>query len=195
MMTEKLSFDDVLDDLMLEEETPSYEALVRWQERYPQYRKELANHFAIWAMQEARAQLPDRTEIDEKKLVQKGVDYAMEILRKQGRLLPDAPVRSLQPFDQLVLTAVYLLQGQGHAVNIAEKVGEMSETRALLGSILMSLDRLEEQHLVSSWVDESGNEPAGKARRYFRVTLRGERALACAKETSTVVARFLPDFA
>ena len=194
-MTEKLSFDDVLDDLMLEEETPSYEALVRWQERYPQYRKELADFFATWAIQEAHAQLPDRTDIDEEKLVKRGVEYAMEILRKQGRLVPDAPVRSLQPFDQLVLTAVYLLRGQGYAVNITGKVGEMSETAPTLGSILMALDRLEEQHLVSSWVDESGNEPAGKARRYFRVTLLGEKALAYAKETSTVVARFLPDFA
>src|SRR6266852_5961482 len=194
-MTEKLSFDDVLDDLMLEEETPSYEALVRWQERYPQYRKELADFFATWAIQEAHAQLPDRTGIDEEKLVKRGVEYAMEILRKQGRLVPDAPVRSLQPFDQLVLTAVYLLRGQGYAVNITGKVGEMSETKPTLGSILISLDRLEEQHLVSSWVDESGNEPAGKARRYFRVTLLGEKALAYAKETSTVVARFLPDFA
>ena len=119
----------------------------------------------------------------------------MEILRKQDRLLPDAPVRSLQPFDQLVLTAVYLLQGQGYAVNITGKVGEMSGTPALLGSILMSLDRLEEQHVVSSWVDESGSEPAGKARRYFRVTLPGERTLAYAKETSPLIARFLPDFA
>jgi len=194
-MTEKVSFDDVLDDLMLEEETPSYEALVRWQERYPQYRKELADFFATWAIQEAHAQLPDRTGIDEEKLVKRGVEYAMEILRKQGRLVPDAPVRSLQPFDQLVLTAVYLLRGQGYAVNITGKVGEMSETKPTLGSILISLDRLEEQHLVSSWVDESGNEPAGKARRYFRVTLLGEKALAYAKETSTVVARFLPDFA
>ena len=194
-MTERLSFDDVLDDLMLEEETPSYEALVRWQERYPQYRKELADFFATWAIQEAHAQLPDRTGIDEEKLVKRGVEYAMEILRKQGRLVPDAPVRSLQPFGQLVLTAVYLLRGQGYAVNITGKVGEMSEAAPTLGSILMALDRLEEQHLVSSWVDESGNEPAGKARRYFRVTLLGEKALAYAKESSTVVARFLPDFA
>jgi PadR family transcriptional regulator PadR len=194
-MTEKLSFDDVLAELMLEEETPSYEALVRWQERYPQYRKELSDYFATWGIQEGYAQLPDRTGIDEDKLVRRGVEYAMEMLRKQGRLVPDAPVRSLQPFDQLVLTAVYLLRGQGYAVNITGKVGEMSETKPTLGSILISLDRLEEQHLVSSWVDESGNEPAGKARRYFRVTLLGEKALAYAKETSTVVARFLPDFA
>src|SRR6201982_69468 len=128
-MTEKLSFEDVLDELMLEEETPGYEALVRWQERYPQYRQELADFFATWGIQEGYAQLPDRTDIDEEKLVKRGVDYAMEILRKQGRLVPDTPLRPLQPLDQLVLTAVYLLRGQGYAVNITGKVGEMSETK------------------------------------------------------------------
>ena len=193
-MTEKLSFEDVLDDLMLEEETPSYEALVRWQDRYPQYRKELADFFATWAIQDAYAQLPDQTHIDEEKIVKRGVEYAMEILRKQGRLLPDEPVRALQPLDQQVLAAVYLLRGQGYSVNISSKVGEMSE-KPSLGSVLVSLDRLEEQHLLSSWVDESGNEPEGKARRYYRVTLTGEKSLAYARETSTVVARFLPDFA
>src|SRR5438876_7078512 len=143
MMSQNLSFDDVLDDLMLEEETPSHEALVRWQKRYPQYRKQLADYFAAWAIQEAYAAGQQRTHIDEEKLVQRGVDYAMETLRKQGRLLPADYNPSVNPFDQQVLAAVYALHGQGYPVNIGEKVGEMSGSRPMLGTVLMSLNRLE----------------------------------------------------
>jgi DNA-binding MarR family transcriptional regulator len=185
-MTQNLSFEDVLDELMIEEPKPAPEALARWQKRYPQYHQALANFFETWAVQEARAQEPDEIAVDEDKLVQKGVDYAMNILSKQGRLLPDS-VESLTSFDQLVLTAAYLLRGQGYPVNVTEKVGEMSGTRALLGSVLVSLDRLESKYLISS----REIEEEGKTRRYFTVTLHGEQALAHAKETSTVVARFL----
>jgi hypothetical protein len=189
-MTQNLSFEDILDELMLEEPKPTPEALARWQEKYPQYRQALADFFETWAEQEARAGEPDDAPVDEEKLVQRGVEYAMNILRKQGRILPDT-VEQLRDDDQLVLTAVYLLRGQGYPVNIMEKVGEMSGTRALLGSVLMSLDRLESKYLIQSREINVDGAP----RRYFIVTLHGEHALAHAKATSTVVARFLPDLA
>ena len=60
-MTDPITFEDVLDELMLEEPKPDYEALVRWQERYPKYRKELADFFATWSVQEHRAQFGPQT--------------------------------------------------------------------------------------------------------------------------------------
>jgi len=196
-MSQNLSFDDVLDDLMLEEETPSHEALVRWQKRYPQYRKQLADYFAAWAIQEAYAAGQQRTHIDEEKLVQRGVDHAMETLRKQGRLLPADYNPSVNPFDQQVLAAVYALHGQGYPVNIGEKVGEMSGSRPMLGTVLMSLNRLESKYLVSGReITADGPEsPERKTGRFFTVTLAGERVLEHVKETSPAVARFLADFA
>jgi DNA-binding MarR family transcriptional regulator len=192
-MTNNHEFDDILTELMIEEETPSYEALVRWQTRYPRFRDELAQYFATWAVQDARARgpQPEPNKIDEEKIVQKGVDYALELLRKQGRILPDEPIPELKQFELLVLTAVYLLPGQNNAGNVTERVGQMSGTQARLGHILVALDRLEAKHLISSYEREEDDGPG----KYFRVTLPGERALAHAKETETVVARFLPDLA
>jgi hypothetical protein len=189
-MTQNLSFEDVLDQLMIEEPKPTSEALARWQEKYPQYGQALAEFFETWAEQEALAGQPDDAPVDEEKLVRRGVEYALNILEKQGRILPDT-VERLRDDDQLVLTAVYLLRGQGYPVNIMEKVGEMSGTQALLGSVLMSLDRLESKYLIQSREIDVDGAP----RRYFIVTLHGEHALAHAKATSTVVARFLPDLA
>src|SRR5437016_11755091 len=61
-----------------------------------------------------------------------------------------APVESLAPLDQLVLTAIYLLHGEGYSVNITEKISDMSGARVLLGATFMSLSRLESLGLVSS---------------------------------------------
>jgi len=189
-MTQNLSFEDVLDQLMIEEPKPTPEALARWQKRFPQFRKDLAEFFEIWAEQETLEGQPDDAPVDQEKLVRRGVEHALNILKKQGRILPDT-VEQLRDDDQLVLTAVYLLRGQGYPVNIMEKVGEMAGTRALLGSVLMSLDRLESKYLIQSREINVDGAP----RRYFIVTLHGEHALAHAKASSTVVARFLPDLA
>ncbi len=148
-MTERITFEDVLDELMLEEPKPDYEALVRWQNRYPQYRDQLADFFATWGVQEylAESGVPE-PDIDEEKLIKMGVEHAMEILRRQGRIIEKTEVVTLEPFD-----------------------------------------------LIFGRDADPETEPGGKIRRYFTVTLVGERALATAKSTSTVVAKALEGFA
>jgi hypothetical protein len=187
------SLDDVLAMLMLEEHAPTDEALARWSERYPQYREDLAGFFETWAMTEN--QTGPEPDTDEDRIVEQSVEHAMEILRQQGRLAPVEPVKSLAPYDDLVLTAVYLLGGRGYPVTIAQKVSEMSGKHSLLGPVLVSLSRLEDQGLVLSRPANPETEPENTTREYFTVTMAGFRALAQAKEVSAIVARFLPDFA
>ena len=195
MTDPKMSFEDILDELMLEEPTPSYAALLRWQERYPRYHAQLADFFATWAVQAVRAEQPEQVPIDEDKLVERGVSHAMEILRRQGRLIPQDAIHPLASFDQLVLTAIYLLHGSAYSVNITDKVSEMLGKRVLLGRTFSSLARLEDRYLIASRHADPETEPEGKTRRYFTVTLAGERALVQAKAASKVVADFLGDFA
>src|SRR5436190_14659950 len=114
MTDPKMSFEDILDELMLEEPTPSYAALLRWQERYPRYREQLADFFAAWAVQAVRAEQPEQIPIDEDKLVERGASHAMEILRRRGPLIPKDAIHSLEPFDQLVLTAIYMLPARAY---------------------------------------------------------------------------------
>lgn len=190
-----ITFEDILDELMLEEPSPSYEALMKWSERYPQYAEALAEFFATWSLQAALAEHSKQTPIDEKRLVEKGVNYAMELLRRQGRILPVADIPSLDTFDQLVLTAVYLLHGEAYSVNITERVSEMSGTEFLLGSTFLSLDRLEKAGLISSRLADPETEPENKGRQYFTTTLAGERALARARQTSKLLADLLGDLA
>ena len=70
----------------------------------------------------------------------------------------------------------------------------MRGQEALLASTFQSLDRLEQQYLIFGRDADPESEPGGKTRRYFTVTIAGERALAAAKATSTVVAKALEDY-
>jgi hypothetical protein len=191
MTSSNVLFEDVLDALKLEESRPSYAALLRWSERYPQYREALAEFFATWAIQ---AEQPQQVALDEERLADRGVSHALKILRRQDRVSPAGAIEPVAPFDQLVLTAIYLLRGEGYSVNITDKVGEMSGTSVMLASTFASLDRLESRGLISSLVADE-TEPEGRTRRYFTVTFAGERALAQAKETSKLLADFLGDLA
>jgi PadR family transcriptional regulator PadR len=193
-MTGKLSLDDVLDELMLEEPEPTDEALARWSKRYPQYRHDLAEFFATWREQR---DLPEEAEpvINEERLVQQGVEYAMEIVRKQGRLISPDSIGPVAPFDQLVLAAVYMLHGEGNNLSITDKVSEMSGRRVLLAFTFTSLARLEEAYLISGRDSDPQTEPDGESRRYFTMTLTGERALARERETSKLLTDLPGDFA
>ena len=77
MKTPHIPVEEVLDAILLEEATPTYEALVRWCERYPEYRDELAKFFATWGEQESISQ---DVEIDEDRLASVGVSHALNLL-------------------------------------------------------------------------------------------------------------------
>jgi DNA-binding PadR family transcriptional regulator len=96
-------------------------------------------------------------------------------------------VETLGQFEQLVLTAAYLLRGKGYSVTITDKVNEMSPKRVMLGAVYVSLDRMESRGLLKSWFSEPTPERGGKSKRYFKVSAAGERALARMKATAMVL--------
>jgi hypothetical protein len=198
MNTSGMSFDDVLDALMLEESEPTYAVLVKWSKLYPEYRDQLARYFSTWSRQRLLAADADAKPvvIDEEKLVARTVQYALDLAEQQGRILPDdAAVASLNPFDELVLAAIYAFRGAAYSANITDEVSRVSARWVSLGSTFASLGRLERQGLIEARVADGKTEREHKGRRYFTATLRGEHALAEARETSTRLADFLGDFA
>jgi hypothetical protein len=188
-MIDEKSLQDVFNQLLLEESTPNKATMVKWQRLYPQYSRELADFCLTWAVKEMRAKAPNQVAVNEEKLAVKSVARALEIMRGQGRIVEKAPMESLGPFDELVLTAVYLMHGAGDAPGITEKVDEMSGRHNLMDSIHVSLSRLERKRLVDLRLVGEDDE------QYFVITLDGERALSHAKEKSKAISDFLGDFA
>jgi DNA helicase II / ATP-dependent DNA helicase PcrA len=80
--------EDVLDALMLEEPEPSYEALTRWSERYPEYREALADFFAAWAVQ---AEMPQEITVDEDRLASLAVSHALDIVHRREEAARHTP--------------------------------------------------------------------------------------------------------
>jgi DNA-binding PadR family transcriptional regulator len=85
---------------------------------------------------------------------------------------------SVGQFEQLVLTAVLTLKEDAYGVTIHEKVGELARPKSIsLGAVYVTLDRLEDKGLISSWLSEPTAERGGRAKRCYRMEALGERAL------------------
>src|SRR5579883_592039 len=190
-MIEYNTFDDVLADLMMEESEPTYEALLRWQARAPKFRETLSDFFATWAIQQEP--IDDLPKIDQEAIIEKTVQYAMGLLEKQGRIIPDDHIEPVGDFDQMVLAATYVLQGRADAAKLVKQVSDMAGKQVYIGAVLRSLSRLQEKHLIESWESDPATEAGGKSTFYYNITIIGERALAYAAETSRVIAGLLGD--
>jgi PadR family transcriptional regulator, regulatory protein PadR len=81
-------------------------------------------------------------------------------------------------FEQLVLTAILTLYDEAYGVTIHGRVQELSQPKtASLGAVYVTLDRLEDKGLVSSWLTEPTPERGGRGKRCYRLEALGERAL------------------
>ena len=84
----------------------------------------------------------------------------------------------LTDLEQLLLLAVLRLKGEGWGAAIQGELETRAERRVSLGSIHVTLGRLEEQGLVVSEKADPTGERGGKSRRLYTATDRGRVALA-----------------
>ena len=88
---------------------------------------------------------------------------------------------SLGHFEQLVLTAILTLKEEAYGAKIHIKVSDLEGVRSVnLGSVYVTLDRLQDKGYVTSHFADPSPERSGKARRYFKLEAAGETVL---KET------------
>lgn len=90
----------------------------------------------------------------------------------------------LGQFEQLVLTAVLSLGESAYGVTIHAKVEELSRPRRISrGAVYATLERMEEQHFLTSWLSEPVAQRGGRPRRHYRLQKAGEQALKDAART------------
>jgi PadR family transcriptional regulator PadR len=95
-------------------------------------------------------------------------------------------------FELLVLLALIRLGDEAYGVPIAEAIEESSGRDVALGSVYLTLDRLEAKGLVSSKLGEPTAERGGRAKTYFRVTAGGLREARQAQRTLTTLWNGVP---
>ncbi len=84
---------------------------------------------------------------------------------------------TLGEFEQMVLLAILQLRGEVYGVPIVDEIERRTERSVSRAAVYITLRRLEEKGLVSSWMSEPTAERGGKPRRCVRVETRGLQLL------------------
>lgn len=83
-----MTFEEILDLMLLEEPEPNHAALVKWCQRYPEHRDELTRFFATWAVQ---CESSEDVAIDEERIGNWMVSHAMNLLHNDQAIAESAP--------------------------------------------------------------------------------------------------------
>lgn len=110
-----------------------------------------------------------------------------------SKIVPDVmKYVSLGYVDQLVLTTVYLMRGEGRSLEIDRRVSDLTSHVVDTGAVFLSLDRLERGQLISSKpVEVEGYDQPQLA---FSITAEGKRMLAAVKAGAKRLVEALADF-
>lgn len=87
------------------------------------------------------------------------------------------PKGMLGEFEQVVLLAILRLRGEAYGVPIVEEIEARTGRAVAPASVHVTLRRLEEKGLITSWLSEPVPERGGRARRCVRVEAEGLRQL------------------
>lgn len=101
-----------------------------------------------------------------------------------GRLLTD--------FELMLLLAILRVGDEAYGVPIAREIETTSGRKVLMGAAYAALDRLERHGLVASTVGDPTPERGGRAKRFFRVTPRGVRAVKDTRQALVALWRDIP---
>ena len=88
--------------------------------------------------------------------------------------------RHLTDFELMILLAILRTGDEAYGVPIAKEIEQTGKRSVLIGAIYTALDRLEGNGLVASTYGDPTPERGGRAKRFFKVTGKGIRAV---KET------------
>lgn len=100
--------------------------------------------------------------------------------------------RLLTDFELMLLLAILRIGDEAYGVQIAREIEATSGRRVLLGAAYTALDRLERNGLVASKLGSPTAERGGRAKRFFRVTPRGLRAVRDTREALVALWRGVP---
>ena len=89
----------------------------------------------------------------------------------------DIVAELLGAFEQAILLAVWNLEEEAYGRAILRGTQSALDRQAAAGAVYATLDRLEQKGLIASRLEEGTPVRAGRARRYYRLTATGIKAL------------------
>lgn len=94
----------------------------------------------------------------------------------------------LGEFELYVMLALAHLGPEAYGVTIRQEIARRADRDVAIGAVYATLARLEGKGLVTHELSEPQPVQGGRARKYFRLTRAGERALA---HSTSMLARMM----
>jgi PadR family transcriptional regulator PadR len=87
------------------------------------------------------------------------------------------PPEGLNQIEQYVLLALARLEEDAYGVMIRREIEDRARRNVSITAVYAALDRLERRGLAESWLSDPLPERGGRARKHFRISPAGLRAL------------------
>src|SRR5438067_1325736 len=100
--------------------------------------------------------------------------------------------RHLTDFELMILLAILRLGEDAYGVPIAREIEETGKRKVLVAAIYAALDRLEGNGLVTSSYGDPTPERGGRAKRFFKVTAKGLKAVKDTQRAFTALWSGIP---
>ena len=97
----------------------------------------------------------------------------------------------LGTLEQIVLLAVMRLGDRAYGMTIRDEIEKRTGRAISFGAVYVTLQRLQDKKLVSSWVGEPTAERGGRAKRFFQVTAAGRQAVRRVQDAVASMAKGL----
>jgi PadR family transcriptional regulator, regulatory protein PadR len=98
----------------------------------------------------------------------------------------------LGEFELILLLTILRLGDDAYGVPLARELSTLRGRDVSVGSVYAALDRLELKGLIASSLGKSSPERGGRAKRYFRVSADGIRAVQETRRVLTGLWKALP---
>ena len=95
-------------------------------------------------------------------------------------------------FELLVLLALIRLGDEAYGVPIAEAIESSSKRSVSIGSVYITLERLQRKGFVAARLGEPTAARGGRAKTYFRITAKGLMDVRRARRTLMTLWRGVP---
>jgi DNA-binding PadR family transcriptional regulator len=98
----------------------------------------------------------------------------------------------LGEFEEIVLLTVGVLHGNAYGVTIKDEIESRLEREVSIGSLQITLRRLEAKGFLKSKLGDSSEKRRGRPKLYFEITAYGKKAIEYSKESRDDLWKSLP---
>ncbi|MCE7995556.1 MAG: PadR family transcriptional regulator [Roseivirga sp.] len=100
--------------------------------------------------------------------------------------------KGLGEFEELVLLAVCILEGEAYGVSVKNEVERHSNRSILLGAVHITLYRLQDKGLLESEMGGNTAKRGDRRKRLFKITSLGMKQLKSSQEVRQKMWQLIP---